>query len=210
MTSGLNVFELEGSKNWVDTILRQPLLHEPGTTFQYSSGDSHLLSAIVQKVSGMPVAFFAEEVLFKPLGINEYSWLTDPQGIHNGGYGIRLKPAHLMTLGNLLLNSGRHHANQIISENWIYHMTTPFKETKTEDQGTYGYGYQIWTYKSSHHYQPLDFYCASGIYGQNIFIVPKLELVAVVKSQLQLEDHGLPRIYFKEFLRGLENKMQTI
>ncbi|TYR74238.1 serine hydrolase [Rossellomorea vietnamensis] len=209
MTSGMEVNELEGNKDWIETVLNQPLLYEPGTTFQYSSGDSHLLSGIVQKVSGMTAAEFAEENLFKPLNINEYSWLTDPEGVHIGGFGIRMKPEQLMTLGYLLLNNGEHHNIRIVSAEWIQQMTTPYKETKTEEQGTYGYGYQIWTYTSSHHNQPLSFYCASGIYGQNIFVVPKLKLVAVVKSQLKLEDHGLPRSYFKELLRGLENKVGT-
>ncbi|QQZ11153.1 serine hydrolase domain-containing protein [Heyndrickxia vini] len=68
MTSGLQVGNFEGSKNWVKFILGQPIIHKPGSTFQYNSGDSHLLSAIIQKISGIPTALFAEKYLFRPLG----------------------------------------------------------------------------------------------------------------------------------------------
>ena len=73
MTSGLQVGNFQGSKNWVQFILEQPLIHEPGSTFQYNSGDSHLLSAIIQKVTGIPTASFAEKYLFRPLYITKDS-----------------------------------------------------------------------------------------------------------------------------------------
>lgn len=81
MTSGLQVGNFQGSKNWVKFILEQPIIHKPGSTFQYNSGDSHLLSAIIQRVSGISTASFAENYLFCPLGIHKYTWQRDPQGI---------------------------------------------------------------------------------------------------------------------------------
>ncbi|GIN84788.1 hypothetical protein J6TS2_11740 [Heyndrickxia sporothermodurans] len=64
MTSGLKVVNFQGSNNWINFILKQPLIDYPGTAFQYNSGNSHLLSAIINKVSGLPTAVFAEKNLF--------------------------------------------------------------------------------------------------------------------------------------------------
>ena len=88
MTSGIQVGNFQASKNWVQFILGQPIINKPGSTFQYNCGNSHLLSAIIQKISGIPTASFAEKYLFHPLGINKYIWVRDPQGIHGGGFSI--------------------------------------------------------------------------------------------------------------------------
>jgi CubicO group peptidase (beta-lactamase class C family) len=209
MTKGLKVVEMQGTKNWVEQVLEQPVQYTPGTTFQYSSGDSHLLSAIIHQVSGMPTAKFAEENLFGPLGIKGYSWVTDPQGIHGGGFSLLLKLQDLTRIGFLILKEGIHNSKPVLSSDWISKMQYPYKDTKTEEKGTYGYGYQLWTYKSSHPDNPIDFCYASGIYGQNIFIVPQLEMVAVGKSQLKSDDQSLPRQYFIEFLQELENSIAS-
>ena len=52
MTSGLKPVNFQSTKNWVKSILEQPVLHIPGSTFEYNNGNSHLLSAIIQKISG--------------------------------------------------------------------------------------------------------------------------------------------------------------
>jgi CubicO group peptidase (beta-lactamase class C family) len=199
MTSGLQVTPFQGSKNWIKTILEQPVLHQPGSTFQYNSGDSHLLSAIIKKVSGMPTAHFAEKNLFGPLGIHEYSWVTDPLGIHGGGFSISLGIEDMMKVGQMLLKNGKLTSHQIISLNWLMQSRQPYKQVEASDFGTYGYGYQLWTFESA----DIDYYCASGLFGQYIFIVPKLEIAAVVKSQLQNDDQALPRQFFEEFLRSI-------
>jgi len=200
MTSGLQAGNFQGSKNWVKFILEQPILHKPGSTFQYNSGDSHLLSAIIKQVSGISTAAFAEKYLFGPLGIKKYIWVNDPQGIHGGGFSISMRLEDMMKIGILLLNNGNYFSKQLISSNWISQSKSPNKHIETLSNGTFGYGYQLWTYEDSKSDNPIDYYYASGLFGQYIFIVPKLELVAVVKSQLQKDHQSLPRQYFEEFL----------
>ncbi|MHC0036929.1 serine hydrolase domain-containing protein [Pseudoneobacillus sp. C159] len=203
MTSGLKVIEFQGTKNWVKTILEQPSIYEPGSTFQYNSGDSHLLSAIIKKVSGMPTATFAEEYLFSPLGINKTIWVADPQGIHGGGFSISLNLEDMMKMGILLQNKGKYLSKPIVSAEWVIEASSPYKHVESTANGSYGYGYQLWTYEGSQAENPINYFCASGLYGQYIFIVPKLKIVAVVKSQLQKDDQSLTRLYFEEFLQSL-------
>lgn len=205
MTSGLKVTNFQGSNNWVSTILAQPLVYEPGTTFQYNSGDSHILSAILLKVTGKSTEAFADEYLFGPLKIQKYLWVKDPQGINGGGFSISLNMDDMLKLGTLLLNNGRCGKNQIVSFMWIEQMQSTYKELEITAKGTYGYGFQVWTFKSNHGHIPIHFYYANGIYGQYIVVVPQLKVVAVIKSQLQNETQTLPMEYFQELISNMEN-----
>ncbi|SOC43859.1 serine hydrolase domain-containing protein [Ureibacillus acetophenoni] len=200
MTSGLQVRDIQGSKNWVKFILEQPVIYNPGSTFQYNSGDSHLLSAIIQQVSGMPTALFAEKYLFGPLGINQYNWLTDPQGIHGGGFSISLKFEDMVKIGLLLLNEGRFNSKQVVSSDWILQARRPYKHLDTTEEDTYGYGYQLWTYENMNIHPPIEYYYANGLFGQYIFVVPQLNILAVAKSHLQNDQQSAPRIFFEELL----------
>jgi CubicO group peptidase (beta-lactamase class C family) len=204
MTSGLKVTNFQASKNWVKCILEQPIVYKPGSIFQYNSGDSHLLSAIIKSVSGMPTAIFAEKNLFGPLGIQKYIWVKDPQGIHGGGFSISMNIEDMMKMGLLLLNKGNYSSNQLISSNWINQSASTYNHVETASSGVYGYGYQLWTFESIHKGNPIDYFFANGLFGQNIFVVPKLEMVAVAKSQLQNDNQSLPRQFFEEFLQNLD------
>ncbi|GKV54877.1 6-aminohexanoate-dimer hydrolase [Sporosarcina sp. NCCP-2222] len=199
MTSGLQAGQFQGSKNRIKFIVEQPITHEPGSTFQYNSGDSHLLSAIIQKISGFTTAAFAERHLFYPLGIHKYIWVKDPQGINGGGFSLSLNVEDMVKIGLLFLKEGRFNSKQIISSNWLHQAKTPYKQFETEREGTAGYGYQLWTYKST--INPIDYYYANGLYGQYIFIVPKLNMIAVAKSHLQDDQQqSAPRLFFDEII----------
>jgi CubicO group peptidase (beta-lactamase class C family) len=78
----------------------------PGETFNYNSRNTHLLSAVITKITGMSVLEYAKAKLFGPLGINDVSWQHDPQGISNGGYGLYLQPRDMAKVGYLYLRDG--------------------------------------------------------------------------------------------------------
>ena len=206
MTSGLKPVNFQSTKNWVKSILEQPVLHIPGSTFEYNNGNSHLLSAIISKISGDTTVAFADNYLFHPLGINKYIWVKDPQGIHGGGFSISLNVEDMVKLGLLFLNEGRFNSNQVISSDWLLQAKRPYKQVETTEDGTYGYGYQLWTYEDTITNNPIDYYYASGLYGQKIFIVPKVKIMAVVKSHLPYDQQSAPRQFFEEFLGSWMDK----
>ena len=100
MTSGLEWSEgldgfrsflaMERSPDWQQFVLDRPMSEAPGTRFYYDSGNSHLLSAILTKVTGKSALDYAREVLFGPLGIEDVMWRADPQG----HLGRRCRPLH--------------------------------------------------------------------------------------------------------------------
>ena len=80
---------ITGEPNWVQVFWDTPVQHEPGTVFQYNSLCSHMLSAIVQKVTGEKLIDYLTPRLFEPLGITGMDWEEDPQEINTGGWGLR-------------------------------------------------------------------------------------------------------------------------
>jgi CubicO group peptidase (beta-lactamase class C family) len=166
------------SPDWVKFMLDKPMAQPPGEQFNYCSGCSHLLSAILQQTTGMNTGDFAEQSLFKPLGISNAKWDTDAVGIPIGGWGLQLTPRDMAKLGYLYLQDGQWDGEQIISTQWVENAT----QTHTETDSELGYGYQWWTYPS------LVGYTALGLYGQTIFVIPEAELVIVTTAEMENHD----------------------
>ena len=93
-------------RNWVQYALDRPLLAEPGTYMDYSTGSSHLLSAILTKATGKSTWQYAQEVLAKPLGFSLAQWPRDPQGIYFGGNDMLMTPRQMVAFGELYLKKG--------------------------------------------------------------------------------------------------------
>jgi CubicO group peptidase (beta-lactamase class C family) len=179
MTSGLEWVEgdsayraIYASRDWVKSMMDMPMRSQPGAQFNYCSGCSHVLSAIVQAKTGRNVRDFAEKELFAPLGIVGARWDTDTQGIPIGGWGLQLTPREMAKLGFLYLHNGVWDGRQIVSAEWV--RTATEKHTSTDSQ--LGYGYQWWIYPR------WGAYAALGLNGQTIFVVPDLNLIIVTTA----------------------------
>ena len=104
---------------WIAGPLAAPLRAEPGATFGYNNGAAHVLGAAIARATDMPLARFAEEQLFKPLGIRDFRWPTDPEG-NALGYGhLELRPRDLVRLGLLYLAGGRWDGEQLLPESFV-------------------------------------------------------------------------------------------
>ena len=124
MTSGLEWSEgldgfrsfiaMERSPDWQQFILDQPMSTAPGTVFYYDSGISHLLSAILTRVTGKSALDYARETLFGPLGIEDVMWRADPQGVSGGGAGLYMHPRDMAKIGYLYLRGGVWEGKQIL------------------------------------------------------------------------------------------------
>jgi CubicO group peptidase (beta-lactamase class C family) len=176
---------LRRQRDWVTFILN--LLGRNGQLgrFQYSSAASHLLSAIITRTTGMCAREFANERLFRPLGMrqipdhdmksfliddvfgkNVTGWIKDPQGNSTGGWGLCITPRDMARFGFLYLNRGIWDNKQIVSETWVNESIAP---------NSNGYGYQWWLKEAA--------FSASGYGGNHIFCVPGKNLVVAIASK---------------------------
>jgi CubicO group peptidase (beta-lactamase class C family) len=164
------------SSDWVKFVLDKPMREQPGGQFNYCSGCSHILSAIIQRQSGMNTHDFAQIELFEPLGVTNVNWSVDRTGIPIGGWGLELTPREMAKLGYLYLHHGTWDGQQIVSSTWVASATQ--MHTHTDNPRAAGYGYQWWMYPS------LDAYTALGRFGQTIFVAPDLNLIVVTSARL--------------------------
>jgi CubicO group peptidase (beta-lactamase class C family) len=174
-TSGPEYARWVSSKNWIEYILRAPLLADPGGPMIYSTGNTHLLSAILTQATGQSTFAFARDALFKPLGIALASWTRDPQGIFMGGNQMQLSAHALLRFGELYRNRGEYQGRALIPAAWIDASWAARTRSIFSGQA-YGYGW----FASEVAGHALHY--AWGYGGQFIFIVPDLELTVVTTS----------------------------
>jgi hypothetical protein len=169
---------MEQTQGWVQFMLDLPVTNTPGKSFGYCNGNAHLLSSILEKTSGMSAREYANQELFKPLGIpavSEADWGSDPQKTTLAGYGLHLRPTDIAKLAFLFLQHGKWEDKQIIPAQWVTVSTT--QHVKKEDGSGYGY---LWTV-----YPEAGHYAALGMGGQQIHVYPSENLIVIVTASLE-------------------------
>jgi CubicO group peptidase (beta-lactamase class C family) len=186
---------LRRQRDWVMYILN--LLGQNGQLgrFQYSTAGSHLLSAIITRTTGMCAREFANERLFRPVGMKEIpdhkmksfaiddvfgknvtGWIKDPNGNNTGGWGLTTTPRDMARFGFLYLNRGIWDDKQIISETWIDESTA---------LNSNGYGYLWWLREED----GIFTYSALGSGGNVICCIPGKDLVVAIASRIVSKPH---------------------
>jgi CubicO group peptidase (beta-lactamase class C family) len=170
------------------------MLGEKGSIgdFKYSTAGAHLLSAIITRSTGKSAREFANECLFKPIGMKEIpdyemnsfgfddlfgkdgkGWVTDPNGNSTGGWGLTLTPRDMARFGFLYVNRGSWDGNQIISKAWIDESTA---------MNHHKYGYLWWLREEDGVFA----YLALGDGGNVICCIPKKDVVIAIASQFMM------------------------
>jgi CubicO group peptidase (beta-lactamase class C family) len=183
-TSNRNYGAWVTSRNWVQHALARPMFAPPGEMMEYSTGNSHLLSAILTKASGKSTWQFANDVLARPLGFTLAQWPRDPQGIYFGGNDMLMTPRQMLALGELYLNKGRRNGQQVVASRWVERSCDGRARTPRPWNGTLDpmrdrkYGYGWWVHDIAGH----ETCFAWGYGGQYVFVLPDLDLVLVTTS----------------------------
>lgn len=197
LTAGINWTEFGGpnsfpkmtrSADWITYVLQQPMSDEPGTVMVYNSGVSQLLAAILVQSTGTSITQYADIHLFGPLGIEQFEWKSDPQGIHTGGYGLQLSAHDMLKFGLLYLYKGVWSNTSLISEDMVQRSTEPAIAVVSPERGFYGWHWwsdsiSITNLTGDSISSDLHYYYARGFGGQFIIIVPTLDSVIVLTRE---------------------------
>ena len=165
-------------------VLEQDVVVAPGHEFTYNGGNTMLLAAIIERVSGMKLNEYAEQLLFEPLGITEYEWLSYPDGTLIAASGLRLLPRDAAKLGQMYLDGGRWQGKQIVSEAWVRESLFSHAIVSNRPTGFQRYGYQWWLGAARVGDDLVPFAAGVGWGGQRILIVPSMDLVVVLTAGL--------------------------
>jgi len=166
----------------VKAFLAHPVPHKPGTHFQYNTMGSYVLSAIVTKVTGQTELEFLKPRLFEPLGIEDPTWDTSPEGYSLGGYGLKLRTEDIAKFGQLYLQKGMWDGKQLIPRKWVEQATSKQVPNDQESHAkmgadwTQGYGFQFW--RCTH-----NAYRGDGANGQFCIVIPDKEVVIAITAQ---------------------------
>ncbi len=199
-----------------------------GEQFHYSTLGVHLLSNIIKEASGMDMNAFATKYLFEPLGIREVpianvydrksqeefykarnnrGWVKDPSGNYTAGWGLSMTTDDFAKIGVMVLNKGEYKGQQIVSEEYINAMLAEHEA---------GYGYLWWIYpkdttikiiRKEYSTGKYDSYCANGVGGSLVAVIPELD--AVISMACSLVYNPKPRMelinnYITPYLESLK------
>ena len=157
--------------SWIDSYFHIPFAKRPGSTFLYSSGNSYILSAIVQKVTGMTCRDLILDVLGKKLGLRDFSWQISPEGICSGGNGIDMCVDDILRFGMLYLQGGVWGGEQLLSHKWT-ELSLGLREPTPHLASEPEYNFH-WRHTG-------DVWASRGKFGQACLLVPRLNMVVAV------------------------------
>ncbi|MGD2115993.1 MAG: serine hydrolase, partial [Acidobacteriota bacterium] len=169
--------------DWVAAALEQPLESAPGAEYTYSTGNTHLVSAILTEATGRSTLELAREWLLDPIGAEIASWERSPEGYYFGGNNLSMTPRDLARFGQLYLQGGRwgdgDRSEQIVPARWVGESTAVHASGWPERYGRYGYFW--WIPRED----PWESYAAIGFGGQFLYVVPELDMLLVMTSTLE-------------------------
>ena len=168
----------------LEYVLARSVEFEANTVFEYSSGDSLLMSGVLAQASGMTAGEYAASRIFSPLDIEGAQWWRAQTGETLTYCCVDMTSRDFARFGLLYMQGGMWQGEQIVPASWVEASLTP--------SPLYGgYGYQWWLVGRTEAELPDDVFAAIGFDGQFIYVIPSLELV-VVRNGHYDKDIGPP------------------
>lgn len=192
------------SDPWTKTFLAHPVEFKPGEHFLYNTAATYMQSAIVQKTTGDTVLDYLKPRLFEPLGIEDPTWGTSPQGVTLGGYGLHVRTEDIAKFGQLYLQEGEWKGKQLISKDWIKLATS--KQVSNGNGGksdwAQGYGFQFWMCRN-------NAYRGDGAFGQYCIVIPEKEAVIAITSGVNNMQNVLDLVWDKLLPAFTDGKLEA-
>ncbi len=158
----------DGTNATVSYLSQLPRAAEPGTRWNYNTGETNLIGVIVREATGRSLADYMSEKIWRPYGMQQdATWLTNDTGEELGGCCIQAATRDMARFGQFVLDDGVIDGARVVPKGWFAEATQISFETNRPRRS---YGFQWWPYGDGS-------FAAGGIFGQGIFIDPARNLV---------------------------------
>ena len=187
--------------DWIEDYINSPWKFEPGEKFLYINENIFMLSAIINRVTGMSMREYLEPRLFKPLGIDFPFWETDRNGIEAGGWGLYIKTEDIAKLTLCYQQKGMYNGVQVIPEEWTVMATKKQISNEYNRPGTdasCGYGYCFWKNSIDE-----SSFRADGMFSQFGIGIPEYDATVVLTSAVT-DETGCLDFLFRYFPKAFE------
>jgi CubicO group peptidase (beta-lactamase class C family) len=171
---------MEQAKDRIRFILERPMIGAPGSRWTYSGGCAALIGALIAKGTGLPLAEFARQTLFEPLGISHVEWAAGEDGSHSAASGLRLRPRDLLRIGEMILGNGEWGGQRIVSAGWLQDSFRP--AISTGDGIDYGRLWWLGEAPVPALGGPQNWIGGFGNGGQRLWMMPATGIAMVVMS----------------------------
>jgi CubicO group peptidase (beta-lactamase class C family) len=176
-------------------FLMLPPERDPGTVFAYNQPATYTLASIIQKRSGLSLVDYLRPRLLDPLGIGQVGWQQYPAGRNIGFSGLFATTDAIARLGQLHLQRGSWHGEQLLPSDWVDQASSrqidtplPFPDDPASGlDWQQGYGFQFWMARHG--------YRGDGAYGQFCVILPEHDAVVAITSQTENMQETLDAIW---------------
>ena len=175
-------------------LLELPLLADPGRVYSYRDVDPQVMAYVLQAVMGCTEEAFAADVLFAPLGIEDWYWVALHDGASTGAFGLHLRPRDFAKVGELALEGGTWSEGRVVPEAWLDDATVAIEDNAWE---SWSYGMYFWTSPEG------DAHTIAGHGGQFTMWFPESNLLAVQIAMSDAELHGSTPADFYELVHPL-------
>ncbi len=181
-------YKLVGCDDWVGSFFSVPADHAPGAFFSYDTSATHVLGALVEKITGMELLTFLREQWLDGIGFSkEAKMLKDPQGTTLGGSGLLSRARDLLKAAKDLTREESACHAYFLEASKKHVNTWPDAAGGLKDLQQ-GYGYYIW--RTTH-----DSFCFYGMGGQLVVFVPKKDVIVVTTAWVKHIHGGLQGIF---------------
>lgn len=192
--------------DWIEAILKAPMIHKPNTKANYGSANPALLGIAMDSIVSKPLELFMDKYLFQKLEISNYIIQTDLKGRPYYGGGMYLTPKDMLKFGELYINKGKWKSERVLSKKWVKNSIKNYRNLENVPDKN-GYGYLWWHNTYQLNGKSVRTIEARGAGGQYIIVIPSLKAVVVITSgNYRNEKTQQPEKIFEEYiLPYLEN-----
>jgi CubicO group peptidase (beta-lactamase class C family) len=193
--------QLEGKPGTILQLMAKlPRAHAPGTAWNYSTGETHLVGALVRAAVGRPVAAYLSEKIWSKLGMEQDAtwWVESPDGLEVGGSGFSATLRDYARFGQFVLDKGVINGESIVPDGWFEQAGSP----KEFDGKIVNYGYMWWPLGAPSGTPNEGAFTARGIFGQFVYVNPR-ERVVIAQWGARPKPTGEPPIPDADFFAAV-------